>query len=226
MHSQRRWLRRNPGCQLAFSIIFLIHIEPTHWERNNKGGVKMGTFSYKDKEYEVDSNGFLSDFGSWDENFAEGTALQLNMRLGLTKEHWDIIHFIHNTFKETGRCPLVYETCQRSGFRLKDLRKLFPTGYLRGACKLAGMSSKAGHLGPAYHPSSLPQVSFFMKSYDKTYEVDVRGFLVNPDDWDEQYAIYRAYDMKIGEGKLTDRHWQIIRFLRESYDKDKNVPTV
>lgn len=186
----------------------------------------MAIFSYKGQSYEVNSNNYLLDFNNWDSNFAEGMALQLNMPHGLTKEHWDIIHFIHNTFKQTGRSPLVYETCQMCGFRLKELRKLFPTGYLRGACKLAGMSSKIGRLGRAYHPAGLPQISSFMKSYDKTYEVDVRGFLVNPDDWDEQYAIYKAYDMKINDGKLTDKHWQIIRFLRESYDKNKNVPTV
>jgi TusE/DsrC/DsvC family sulfur relay protein len=186
----------------------------------------MAILSYKGKSYEVDSNNFLLDFDQWDSDFAEGMALELNMPHGLTKEHWDIIYFIHNTFKETGRCPLVYETCQRSGFRLKQLRNLFPTGYLRGACKLAGMSSKAGQLGPAYQPSGLPPISSFMKSYDKTYVVDVRGFLVNPDEWDEQYAIYQAYDMKINDGKLTDKHWQIIRFLRESYDSKKRVPTV
>lgn len=186
----------------------------------------MAIFAYKNQNYKVDANDFLLDFNDWDPNFAEGMAPKLNMRHGLTKEQWDVIHFIHNSFKETGKCPLVYETCQGCGFRLKELRKLFPTGYLRGACKLAGISSKAGQLGPAFHPSALPQTSSFMKSYDKTYEVDVRGFLVNPDDWDEHFAVYRAYDMKINDGKLTDKHWQVIKFLRENYEKRKSVPTV
>ena len=34
-------------------------------------------------------------------------------------------------------------------------------------------------------------------SADKIYRVDVRGFLDNPDDWDEYYAVHRASDMKI-----------------------------
>lgn len=186
----------------------------------------MAIFSYKGKSYEVDSNNFLLDFDKWDSNFSEGMALQLNMPHGLTEEHWDVIHFLRNTFKETGRCPLVYETCHMCGFRLKELRKLFPTGYLRGACKLSGMSSKAGQLGPALHPAALPQTESFMKAYNKIYEVDVRGYLVNNDEWDEYFAVYRAYDMKINDGKLTDKHWKIIRFLRESYDSKKRVPTV
>ena len=32
------------------------------------------TYFHKDKTYEVDSKGFLLDFDSWDENFAEGMA--------------------------------------------------------------------------------------------------------------------------------------------------------
>ena len=64
----------------------------------------------------------------------------------------------------------------------------------------------------------------FMESYNKTYEVDVRGFLVNPDQWDEYYAAYRAYEMKIG--KLTDGHWKIIRFLRNSYEKSGKIPAI
>jgi tRNA 2-thiouridine synthesizing protein E len=33
-------------------------------------------------------------------------------------------------------------------------------------------------------------------------------------------------DMKIHGGKLTDKHWQIIRFLREYYEKNEEIPTV
>jgi len=65
-----------------------------------------------------------------------------------------------------------------------------------------------------------------MEAYNKTYEVDVRGFLVNPDQWDEYYALHRAYEMKIGGGELTEDHWKVIKFLRENYKKNKRIPTV
>jgi tRNA 2-thiouridine synthesizing protein E len=130
-------------------------------------------------------------------------ALQLKIPHGLIKEHWDVIHSIRNTFQEMGRCPLVYEICRMNGLRIQDLRKLFPTGFLRGACKLAGITSREGHLGPAYDPISLPDITSFMESYDKTYEVDVRGFLVNPDQWDEYYAVYKAYDPKLCSTRLA-----------------------
>jgi len=66
----------------------------------------------------------------------------------------------------------------------------------------------------------------FMIFVDKTYEKDMRGFLVYPDEWDEYYATFRAYDMKIPGGKLTEDHWKIIRFLRESWEKNNTVPNV
>jgi TusE/DsrC/DsvC family sulfur relay protein len=191
-------------------------------------GVAMGDFTYKftykDKAFEVDSDGFLVSFDRWDESFAEGMAPQLGIPHGLTREHWDVIHFIRNTYKETGRCPLVYETCRMNGLRRKELKKLFPTGHLRGACKLAGITYREGYLGQTYLPGTADDLNII--SVEKTYEVDVRGFLVNPDDWDEYYAVYRAYDMKIPGGKISEKQWQIIRFLRESFKQNDEVPTV
>jgi tRNA 2-thiouridine synthesizing protein E len=196
--------------------------ETWEWRRS----VGAFAFLHRDKEYEVDSKGFLTDFNKWDENFAEGMALQLGIPAGLTKEHWDVIRFIRTLFKKEGRCPPVYETCRMTVLSLAEMEQLFPTGYLRGACKLAGISSKVGQLGLTYNTATLSEKTPLLSSLNKTYEVDVRGFLVNPDQWDEQYAIYRAYDMKVNGGKLTDRHWQIIRFLRESYAYNHDVPTV
>ena len=173
----------------------------------------MGTFSYKGKVYEVDSNNFLTNFNDWDKNFAIGLATQLGIPEGLTKEHRNVIKTIRNYFMEQGICPNVYETCRICGLHISEMGKLFPTGYWRGAYKLAGVSSWGGQLGPVLN-------------YNKTYEIDARGFLVNPDDWDEYYATFRAYEMKIHGGKLTDRHWKIIKFLRDRYQQNKEVPTI
>ena len=107
----------------------------------------MGTFNYKGKAYEVDSQDFLEDFRSWNRNFAKGMAQRLGMPGDLTKEQWDVINFIRNSFKATGTCPNIYETCRMCGLVLKELKTLFPTGYLRGACRLAGITYKEGSVG-------------------------------------------------------------------------------
>jgi len=64
----------------------------------------------------------------------------------LKKEHWDVINYIRYTFKETGKCPLVYQTCQTNEFHLRQLKSLFPTGYLRGICRLSCITYKEGYL--------------------------------------------------------------------------------
>ncbi len=184
----------------------------------------MATFSFKGKSFQVDEHDFLLKFADWDTDFAEGMARKLNLPGDLTAEHWDVIYFIRNTFQETGVCPLVYATCRSNGLLIKELKTLFPTGYLRGACKLAGITYREGYIGQSQLPKTADDLNII--TVKKVYRVDVRGFLVDPEDWDEYYAAHRAYDMKIPGGELTDRHWKIIRFLREWFEKNHEVPTV
>ncbi len=182
----------------------------------------MRTFKYKDKSYGVDSSDFLLDTDQWDENFAEGMARENRIPNGLTKDHWAVISFIRNTFKESGRCPMVYEAYKNCGFTLGKLKKLFPTGYLRGACKLGGVTYRNGYLEPVYFPHAAGNAELLYAN--KTYRIDVHGFLIDPNEWDHYYAACRAFDMKIRQ--LTDKHWEIIRFLRDRFEKNRVVPTV
>ena len=184
----------------------------------------MLTYANKGKEYKIDENDFLLDFEQWDEDFASGMAEKLGMTMGLTSEQWDVIHYIRRSFEEGGRCPLVYETCRHSGITLKELKRLFPTGYLRGACRLAGITYKEGYLGQSNLPKTADDLNMITAS--KIYRVDVRGFLVNPDDWDDYYAAHRAYDAKIPGGILTEKHWKIIRYLRMFFTENAEIPTV
>ena len=100
----------------------------------------MSTFAFENKAYEVDKEEFLADFNDWDENFARGMAPKVGITGGLSEDHWEIINFIRDFFKRTGKCPVVYETCLANRLNLQGLQKLFPAGYLRGACKLAGVT--------------------------------------------------------------------------------------
>ena len=63
------------------------------------------------------------------------------------------------------------------------------------------------------------------KAAEKTYQVDVNGFLVNPTEWDEEYAVRKADELGI-PGGLARKHWQIIRFLRDRYEKNGIVPMI
>lgn len=106
--------------------------------------------------------------------------------------------------------------------KLVDLKRLFPDGYLRGACKLAGLT----YMEEEVHSSWLPAARISQKTAplrDRSYRINIWGFLIDPAEWDEEYAVFRAREMKMPE--LKEDHWHIIRFLREQFQRTGNVPT-
>jgi len=184
----------------------------------------MRIFKRKGKTYELDADGFLLNSKKWDPDLAEGLALDLGIQSGLTREHYDVIHFIRRELDRTGKCPNLFETCRANNLRRNELKRLFPAGYMRGACKLAGVSYKEAYLGADYMEHSAKDLHAVATRQE--YRVDVRGFLVDPDEWDEHYAAHRAYEMKIHGGKLGKMHWKIIRYLRSTCYKTGKIPTV
>lgn len=190
----------------------------------------MKTFSFNSKAFEVDGENFLTDHETWDKEFAVGMAHELGMNDNLSEQHWKVIHCIRDAFSRTGERPLLYETCKLMGLKSKTLRQLFPTGYLRGACLLAGIGYQGpwqdanGFKIPEPRDEKPPQKAGFIMQ-DKVYKIDIFGFLIDSNDWDEDYALIRAYEMKIITG-LTPKHLQIIYFLRDSYKLNRHVPTI
>jgi len=182
----------------------------------------MSSVTIGNRTYEVDTEEFLADFNDWDENFARGMAPKAGIICGLSEDHWKITHYIRDSFKKTGKCPLVYETCRTNRLHIQELKRLFPAGYLRGACKLAGITYKEGYLDQFWAEDFAEQVTG--GTQEKSFEINIRGFLINPFQWDEKFALYKAWEMKMP--KLTDKHWQIIRFLRKSFEETNLVPTV
>jgi tRNA 2-thiouridine synthesizing protein E len=55
-------------------------------------------------------------------------------------------------------------------------------------------------------------------------ELNDEGFFVDPTQWTEAMAPQLAADAGIDE--LTDRHWQVIRFMRDEYFAKGTGPTV
>lgn len=183
----------------------------------------MREVTVDNKVFHVDSEGFLVNHEEWDEAFARGIARETGIFDELTSKHWEIIRFIRRTFVEYGRCPLVYQTCKLNNLRLKELKSLFPTGYLRGACKLAGITYKESYVKYAWAEQEPEELAAFQP--DKTYEIDVHGFLVHVHEWDERFAVCKASEMKI-PGGLSERHWSVISFLRRHYHERHDIPTV
>ena len=57
-----------------------------------------------------------------------------------------------------------------------------------------------------------------------TVDVDDQGFFQHPEQWNE--AMAPALAEAEGIDTLTDRHWQVIRFMRKEYDDHGTGPTV
>lgn len=57
-----------------------------------------------------------------------------------------------------------------------------------------------------------------------TVEVDAEGFMVDPAQWNEQIARQIAADNGIEQ--LSDRHWQVIRFMRHTYLQTGSAPSI
>jgi dissimilatory sulfite reductase related protein len=57
-----------------------------------------------------------------------------------------------------------------------------------------------------------------------TVEVDEEGFLKNPVDWTEAMAPELASEDGIAE--LTDVHWKVIRFMRDDFKANGQIPTI
>lgn len=59
---------------------------------------------------------------------------------------------------------------------------------------------------------------------DTPVDVDGEGFLQNPAQWTEDIA--REIAAAAGIAELTDRHWQVVRYMRETYLSTGTAPTI
>jgi TusE/DsrC/DsvC family sulfur relay protein len=59
---------------------------------------------------------------------------------------------------------------------------------------------------------------------DAPVDVDAEGFLTDPAQWNEQIA--DAIAAGNGVPELTDRHWLVVRFMRERYLQTGNAPSI
>ncbi len=59
---------------------------------------------------------------------------------------------------------------------------------------------------------------------DAPVDVDAEGFMTNPEQWNEQIAAEIAANNGIAE--LSDRHWMVVRFMRDRYLQTGSAPSI
>ena len=89
----------------------------------------------------VDDEGYLTDPDDWNEEVARELARREG--IALTDEHWDIIRFMRELFNQRHIAPdarfVLKHLAQTRGADRNELFRLFPYGYVKQACKIAGM---------------------------------------------------------------------------------------
>jgi len=104
----------------------------------------MPTINLAGKAYEVDEDGFLQELDKWNADFASAYAKEEGIDGALTDEHWKVINYLRDYYTKFGIAPMIRKLCKDTGFDLKKIYTLFPSGPAKGACKLAGLSKPTG----------------------------------------------------------------------------------
>lgn len=104
----------------------------------------MPKIEAKGKSIEVNEEGFLAHPEEWNQEMAEILAKAEEGIEALTDDHWRIIHYIRNYYQEKNLAPMVRKVCKNTGFPLKYIFELFPSGPAKGACKVAGLPKPDG----------------------------------------------------------------------------------
>jgi tRNA 2-thiouridine synthesizing protein E len=179
--------------------------------------LKSATFNTK--SYTLDDHGFLDPPNQWDENFAEGMANQLGIREGLTQEHWQVIHYLRQKFLEEMTVPVVVTACIQNSMKLSRLKALFPSGYHRGACRIAGIN---------YH--FMYETNYWLtyetgRPMKARYPLDDLGFLEAFEEWDDDFVDFIVDKVNLSS-RVTEEHRKVLSYLREYYGRHRNIPLV
>jgi tRNA 2-thiouridine synthesizing protein E len=94
-------------------------------------------------EIEVDEDGFIQDPDVWSEVLAAAIAKTEDVD-ELTEDHWKVINYLRDYYQEFGIAPMIRKLCKQTGFKLKYIYELFPSGPAKGACKIAGLPKPTG----------------------------------------------------------------------------------
>jgi len=95
------------------------------------------------KMVEIDEDGFIQDPDVWDEAVAASLA-QTEGVDALGEDHWVVVNYLREYYLEYNMAPMIRKLCKSTGFKLKEIYDLFPSGPAKGACKVAGLPKPTG----------------------------------------------------------------------------------
>ena len=103
----------------------------------------MAKFEWNEVNIEVDEDGFMEDPEVWNERVALALASTEGVD-DLTEDHWKIVNYLREYYQKFGIAPMIRKLCKETGFSLKQMYDLYPSGPAKGACKVAGLAKPTG----------------------------------------------------------------------------------
>jgi len=103
----------------------------------------MPTVEFEGHTFNVDEDGFIDDFNNWNEAWVRHVKSSEGIE-ELTDEHHKVIEVLQEYYKKNGIAPMVRILSKVTGYKLKYIYELFPSGPGKGACKMAGLPKPTG----------------------------------------------------------------------------------
>jgi TusE/DsrC/DsvC family sulfur relay protein len=103
----------------------------------------MPTFTHGEVSIEVDEDGFMQEPTLWNEKVAAALASTEGVE-NLGDDHWKVVNYLREYYLKFGVAPMIRKLCKESGYDLKTIYSLFPSGPAKGACKVAGLPKPTG----------------------------------------------------------------------------------
>ena len=110
----------------------------------NKGfNTSTRKIQWMGKTFEVDQDGFLLKFDDWCPEWVDYVRNSEGIQ-EVTPDHRKVLTVLQDYYKKNGITPMVRILSKETGFTLKYIYELFPSGPGKGACKMAGLPLPAG----------------------------------------------------------------------------------
>ena len=103
----------------------------------------MATVEYMGKTFTEDEDGFIDTYESYCEEWVQWVKHQEGIE-ELNDEHMKVITVLQEYYEKNGIAPMVRILSKVTGFKLKHIYELFPSGPGKGACKMAGLPKPTG----------------------------------------------------------------------------------
>ena len=102
----------------------------------------MSVATIAGREVHVDDEGFMTEYGEWNEEIA--AQLATNIGIELTDAHWKAIRFLREDFLAEGETPTLRRVTNVAGIPTKELFTLFPKKPAKKMAYIAGVPKPVG----------------------------------------------------------------------------------